>query len=108
VAGACVTILKAWFDGDWPIPRPVIPDATGTTLLAYNGEPLTVANELDKLAANVAIGRNGAGFHYRSDYWESVKLGEKIAVGILEEQRETYREICSFSFRGFEGQTITI
>jgi hypothetical protein len=37
-----------------------------------------------------------------------VKLGEKIAVGILEEQRETYREICSFSFKGFEGQTITI
>ena len=108
VAGACVTILKAWFDGSYVLPRAVVPDASGTALLSYNGPALTVANELDKLAANVAIGRNGAGFHYRSDYWESVKLGEKIAVGILEEQRETYREICSFSFRGFEGQTITI
>lgn len=108
VAGACVTILKAWFDGSYVLPRPVVPDASGTTLLNYNGPALTVENELDKLAANVGVGRNGAGFHYRSDYWESVKLGEKIAVGILEEQRETYREICSFSFRGFEGQTITI
>jgi hypothetical protein len=103
-----VTILKAWFDGDWQLPRAVVPDAAGTTLLAYNAEALTVGNELDKLAANVAVGRNGAGFHYRSDYWESVKLGEKIAVGILEEQRETYREICSFSFKGFEGETITV
>ena len=108
VAGACVTILKAWFDGSWALPHPVVPDASGTALLNYTGAPLTVANELDKLAANIAIGRNGAGFHYRSDYWESVKLGEKIAIGILEEQRETYREICSFSFKGFEGQTITV
>jgi hypothetical protein len=108
VAGACVTILKAWFDGSWELPRSVVPDPSGTALLAYAGAPLTVENELDKLAANVGIGRNAAGFHYRSDYWESLKLGEKIAVGILEEQRETYREICSFSFRGFEGQTITI
>jgi hypothetical protein len=108
VAGACVTILKAWFDGSWQLPHPVVPDASGTTLLAHTGAALTVENELDKLAANVGIGRNGAGFHYRSDYWESLKLGEQIAVGILEEQRETYREICSFSFRGFEGQTITV
>lgn len=108
VAGACVTILKAWFDGAYVLRNPVVPDASGTTLLAYNGPALTVGNELDKLAANVGIGRNGAGFHYRSDYWESLKLGEKLAVGILEEQRETYREICNFSFKGFEGQTITI
>jgi hypothetical protein len=108
VAGACVTILKAWFDGSWQLPNTVVPDPSGTALLAYAGAALTVENELDKLAANVGIGRNAAGFHYRSDYWESLKLGEKIAVGILEEQRETYREICSFTFRGFEGQTITI
>jgi hypothetical protein len=108
VAGACVTILKAWFDESFVLPRPVVTDATGRSLVAWTGEPLRVGNELDKLAANVGIGRNAAGFHYRSDYWHSLLLGEKIAVGILEEQRETYRELCSFSFRGFEGQTITV
>jgi hypothetical protein len=108
VAGACVTILKAWFNESFVLPRPVVPDASGTSLLAWTGVPLTVGNELDKLAANVGIGRNGAGFHYRSDYWHSLLLGEQLAVGILEEQRETYRELCTFSFRGFEGQTITV
>jgi hypothetical protein len=108
VAGACVTILKAWFNESFVLPRPLVPDATGTSLLAWSGVPLTVGNELDKLAANVGIGRNGAGFHYRSDYWHSLLLGEQLAVGILEEQRETYRELCTFSFRGFEGQTITV
>ncbi len=108
VAGACVTILKAWFDESFVLPRPVVTNATGTSLVAWTGEPLRVGNELDKLAANVGVGRNAAGFHYRSDYWHSLLLGEQIAIGILEEQRDTYRELCSFSFRGFEGQTITV
>jgi hypothetical protein len=108
VAGACVTVLKAWFDESFVLPRPVVPDASGTSLLAWTGTPLKVGNELDKLAANVGIGRNAAGFHYRSDYWQSLLLGEQLAIGILEEQRQTYRELCTFSFRGFEGQTITV
>jgi len=108
VAGACVTVLKAWFDESFVLLRPVVPDASGTSLLAWTGTPLTVGNELDKLAANVGVGRNAAGFHYRSDYWQSLLLGEQLAIGILEEQRETYREPCTFSFRGFEGQTITV
>lgn len=108
VAGACVTILKAWFDGSWVLPRPVVADAAGTSFLAYTGPPLTVENELDKLAANVGIGRNALGVHYRSDYWQSLLLGERLAVGILEEQRDTYRELCEFSFRGFDGRTITV
>ncbi|HZI65639.1 MAG TPA: vanadium-dependent haloperoxidase [Thermoanaerobaculia bacterium] len=108
VAGACVTILKAWFDGSHVLSRPVVSDATGTALVSYQGPPLTVENELDKLASNVGLGRNALGVHYRSDYWQSLLLGERLAVAILEEQRDTYRELCEFSFRGFEGQTITV
>ena len=37
---------------------------------------ISIHGELNKLAANVAIGRNMAGVHYRSDYIESTKLGE--------------------------------
>jgi hypothetical protein len=40
---------------------------------------LTVRGELNKLAANIAIGRNMAGVHYRSGYMESLRLGEQIA-----------------------------
>ena len=69
VAGACTTIVKALFNGAALIPNPQMPDAaTGyTTLTSYNTTTLTVNGELNKLAANVAYGRNIAGVHYDSD-----------------------------------------
>ena len=108
VAGACVTILKAWFDESFVLPAPVIADRTGLFLEPYTGAELTVGNELNKLAANVASGRNAAGIHYRSDYWESVRLGERIALTVLEEQRATYNEKCVFTLTLFDGSTITV
>jgi hypothetical protein len=98
IAGACVTILKAFFDENFVIPNPVIPkrsldndkEDSGTKLQSYNGPALMVGNELNKLASNIGIGRNMAGVHYRSDYIDSLKLGEQIAISILEDQRLTY------------------
>jgi hypothetical protein len=60
---------------------------TGTDLQAYTGadsEELTVGGELDKLAANVGIGRNFA-VHWRSDHTVFVELGEKVAKRFLED-----------------------
>ena len=37
VAGACVTVLKAWFDESWVLPDPVVPNAAGTELVPYTG-----------------------------------------------------------------------
>jgi hypothetical protein len=108
VAGACVTILKAWFDEGFVLPGPVVPDGAGLSLLPYVGPPLTVGNELNKLAANVAMGRNAAGIHYRSDYSESIRLGEALAIDILEEQKSTYNETFSFTLTRFDGETVTI
>ncbi len=108
VAGACVTILKAWFDESFVISNPVVPNADGTDLEAFSGPALTVGNELNKLAANVAIGRNALGFHYRSDYWESLKLGEALAIGVLQENKACYNEGGSFTLTRFDGTTITI
>ena len=108
VAGACVTILKAWFDETFVLPRPVVPDRTGRLLNPYSGPDLTVGHELDKLAANVATGRNAAGIHYRSDYAQSVLLGEALALDILEEQKQTYNEDFSFTLTRFDGKTVTI
>jgi membrane-associated phospholipid phosphatase len=108
VAGACVTILKAWFDESFVIPGPVVPDPSGTSLVPYQGPPLTVGNELDKLAANVAAGRNALGIHYRSDYFDAVRLGEAVALGILEEQKATYNEDAAFTLTTFDGKRVTI
>lgn len=109
VAGACTTILKAFFDESYVIPNPVVPDTDGITLLPYNGAPLTVGNELNKLAANVGIGRNHAGVHWRSDYTESLKLGEAVAISILRDQGGCYNEPFSgFSLTKFDGTTVTV
>jgi len=111
VAGACVTILKAWFDESWVIPNPVVPDAEGTKLVPYTGadaNKLTVGGELNKVAANISLGRDAAGVHWRSDYTESLKLGEQIAIGLLQEQSITYNENNFFTLTKFDGQTIKI
>lgn len=109
VAGACVTVLKAWFDESWILPNPVVPTADGLSLTPYTGAALTVGGELNKLAANVANGRNAGGVHWRSDATESLKLGEAIAIGILSDYRETYNEqFRGFSFTKFDGSRVTI
>src|SRR5438105_6658339 len=109
VAGACVTILKAWFDESHLIPNPVQATPDGLSLVPYTGPALTVGGELNKLASNVAIGRNLAGVHWRSDATESLKLGEAVAISILRDQRNTYNESFNgFTFTKFDGTRVTI
>jgi hypothetical protein len=111
IAGACVTILKAWFDESFVIPDPLVPNEDGTALASYQGDDagaMTVGGELNKLVANISIGRNGAGVHWRTDYTASVKLGEALAISVLEEQVNCYNEDYSFALTKFDGTTITI
>jgi hypothetical protein len=109
VAGACVTILKAWFDESFIILDSKVPDKNGNKLIDYTGpdkNKLTVGGELNKVASNIALGRDWAGVHWRSDGTEGLKLGESIAIGILEEQKNTYNEDFYFSFTKFDGTGI--
>lgn len=110
VAGACVTILKAWFDESYVIPNPVVAAADGLTLQPYRGSAsLTVGGELNKLASNVAIGRNIAGVHWRSDATESLKLGEAVAIGVLQDFKGCYNEkFDGFSLTKFDGSRVLV
>ena len=116
VAGACVTILKAWFNETTRLAdiglAPVQPTDDGLALVPYAGADagdLTVGGELNKIASNVALGRNTAGVHWRSDANESLKLGEQIAIGILRDQRACYNEVFDgFSLTKFDGTTISV
>lgn len=115
VAGACVTILKAFFDTGWNLvdgagnPIAFEPNCDGSELIALNlTEPLTVEGELNKIAANIAIGRDWAGVHYFTDYIESLRMGEQIALGILEEQRLCYNENFTMTVPLFDGSTVRI
>lgn len=105
VAGACVTVLKAFFDHEFELPFAYVPSEYGTHLekVRHLSEPLTVEGELNKLCGNISIGRNWAGVHYFSDYYESILLGERVAIGILEEQKLTYGERFSMTVPLFDG-----
>jgi hypothetical protein len=108
-AAACVTALKAFFNPDFVIPQPVVPSPDGLSLVRYSGPSLTVQNELDKLAANVALGRDFAGVHYRSDSIEGMRLGEDVALSLLREWRVTVNEpVPPVTIVRFDGTRATI
>ncbi|MCB1808244.1 MAG: hypothetical protein KDJ99_24775, partial [Candidatus Competibacteraceae bacterium] len=126
VAGACITVLKSFFQmfeckNDWANPLTLHDIGINTIWVASkNGKALqpdpfnrparclTLQGELNKLAANLSIGRNMAGVHYYTDYYDSIRMGERIAVGILQEQMLTYPESVSVSFNSFDQDQMTL
>ncbi len=130
VAGGCVTMLKAFFEmfedcdgfkerelrlpskkkgeiGDRIVYVPTADGAELTPDEKFEGA-LTIQGELDKLAANISIGRNMAGVHYYSDYYDSLRMGERIAIGILMEQAPTYGETVEMTLKSFDGDYLAL
>ncbi|HYM00137.1 MAG TPA: vanadium-dependent haloperoxidase [Blastocatellia bacterium] len=112
VGGACITVLKFFFDGNFVIPNPVQPSSDGLMLLPYTGSDagqLTVNGELNKLGHNVSFGHGiHAGIHWRSDTDTSLLLGEAVALSLLSEKAKTYNEPFSVTLTKFDGTTATI
>lgn len=71
-------------------------------------EDITILGELDKLAANISIGRDMAGVHYYTDYYESLRMGERVAVGILRERVLTFPEKVEMHIKTFDGENMII
>ena len=126
VAGASTTVLKAmvkthdsagarvkWISG---ARTELVHSIDGDALVAYDGADkmdCTVIGELNKLASNVAIGRDFAGVHYRCDGDCGVALGEEIAIDYLVDKASEYFESRVGIFNGwtlekFDGTTIRI
>jgi hypothetical protein len=122
VAGAGVTVLKALFDGEYEFPpeQKVVPTPDGSALRTAAetdahgiSASLTVRGELNKLASNMALGRNRAGIHYRSDGIEGLRLGEAAAIRYLEDQLSLPDRVpgagdLTLTLETFDGETITI
>lgn len=103
VAGACATILKALFDENALVPNCVTPTRDGTQLIPCD-LAVTVGNELNKLAHNISMGRNFAGIHYRSDAEAGLRLGEQVAISVLQDLILTLpEEINEFRFTSLDG-----
>lgn len=137
VAGACVTMLKAWFNEDQKLAtllaanRPThpltgapvrivqpglatgtVPDGSGGFELPdYTGADaaaMTVGGELNKIASNVAMGRSMGGVHWRSDNTRSLRLGEQVSAFILCRVTRELAEAPSVGFTSFNGHAISI
>ena len=108
LSGAAATALKAFFDESFVISNPVQASPDGLSLVPYDGPPLTVGGELNKLAANIARGRDAAGVHWRSDGIAGLLLGEAVAIAVLRDQRANYSEtFAGFTLTKFDGKTVT-
>lgn len=134
VAGACVTILKAYFkllkddktpirlcgDDDFSPKEKAAPYSPARPFKAYETGvdedgygirreispiDLTIEGELNKLAMNVAMGRTMGGVHWRTDNARSLVLGEAIAAHILAEITTDLVEKPEFIFRTFARDT---
>jgi hypothetical protein len=112
VAGACITVLKFFYDGTFLIPNPLVPTDDGLSLVPYTGSDggeLTVNGELNKLGHNVSFGHGiHAGIHWRSDTDVSLKLGEAVALSVLRDRAQTYNEKFTVHLTKFDGTTATI
>jgi len=112
VGGACVTVLKFFFDGNFVIPDPVVPSSDGISIVPYAGPDagqLTVNGELNKLGHNVSFGHGiHSGIHWRSDTDTSLLLGEAVALSFLKNRARTYNEPFKVHLQKFDGTTATI
>ena len=112
VGGACITLLKFFFDGSYVIPNPLVPTSDGLSLVPYTGSDagqITVNGELNKLAHNVSFGHGiHAGIHWRSDTEQSMLLGEAMALSVLQDKAQTYHEKFTVSITRLDGSTATI
>lgn len=114
ISGACCTILKMMFDASviWTNYSDIYQaSATGEILEVYNGpdkNSTTVQVEIDKLASNIAYGRNWAGIHYASDANEGIRLGEKVAVQYMRDLLSRNNFDTTIKFKGFDGEIIDV
>jgi PAP2 superfamily len=115
IAGACVTVLKALFDEKRELRFPIQPTRDGKDWeeLDRTLPRPTVGGELNKLAANIAMGRNFAGIHWRSDAEQGLRLGESVALAWLRAERAKSVEgkqgwLQGFELTDFVGKTVKV
>jgi hypothetical protein len=120
ISGACATFLKIMFaDAAWSSLGLGEKQANddGSALENYDGSDkdaagagdsgITIHGEINKLAHNIALGRDYAGVHYRSD--SELLLGEKVAIQYYKDQKALFNEeVDLVTFNGFDGNPIEV
>ena len=101
IAGACATVMKAFFDPELKFRFPIQPTSDGRDRESYDGPATNVGTEIDKLAANISIGRQWAGIHWQCDSTGGLALGEEVGLAVLKEAFDQYAEAKAGWFKGF-------
>ncbi|HET9365239.1 MAG TPA: phosphoesterase [Candidatus Angelobacter sp.] len=117
VAGACITVLKYFFDCSLkiqPLLRAIGTDVMqtsedGLSLVPYTGTDaanLTINGELSKLAHNISFGHGiHSGIHFRSSSRASILLGEQVGISVLSDRTPGYNEPFTINITKFDGTT---
>jgi len=115
VAGACITVLKFFYDCErkfTDFATPQVSANDGTSLNDYadaDANQMTVSGELHKLAHNISFGHGiHAGIHWRSDTDTSLLLGEAVALSMLQDCARTYNERFSVNVTKMDGSVAMI
>ncbi len=108
IAGAAVTVLKALFKESFVLPRAVHANRNGNRLRQWTGEDLTLGGELDKLASNIATGRNIAGVHWRADGDDGLTVGEEAGISFLQDHLREVAEQGEYRLTRFDGTPIRV
>ena len=127
VAGACVTVIKAFLDthdseGNKRKWADIYDDSSGAALVQVNNrgdlesapsDGETLVGELNKLASNISLGRNLAGVHYRCDGACGCAMGEQVAISYLKAMTKAYypeilKPNIEFILEKFDGELISI
>jgi hypothetical protein len=109
VAGACITIYKAYvdchdqFDVELAWPNSIAHSTDGSGVGSYTGSlptSPTINGELNKLASNLGQAQCWLGEAFRSDL--AYELGEAIAIRYLEDTIKSFHESYDGVFEGFK------
>lgn len=114
IAGACATLLKLFYaDANWTtLDSNIYHSINGTDRVdgsSVGSGTLTIHGELNKIAANIARGRDFAGVHYRTDSDLGMLLGEKVAVAWFKDNIARQVEtVGTITVVGFDGTNIVV
>lgn len=112
ISGACATLLKIYFaDVAWSSTgleeRESVDGSSVSIYAGADAGQITTHGEINKLAENIALGRDFAGVHYRSD--SELLLGEKVAIQYYKDSKALQNEaIGDIVFTKFDGTTVIL
>ena len=106
ISGACVTVLKFFFDLRESINS--YEPSSGTDELVDYHQKLLLEDEINKLAFNVGNSRKWAGVSYNKDIISGLKRGEKVAISCILDFISCYPQEITVDIRRLNGNYVKI